>query len=284
MSSFAAATPPFDDDGGSSSSYADSRRFDSFSNFADGESAADDDGFSPERNGDGGFVGSNGPILPPPAEMESEEGFALKEWRRLNAIRLEEKEKREKELLREIIEQAEEYKIEFYRRRKLACESNKVANREKEKLFLEKQETFHGEANKSYWKAIAELIPNEVATIEKRGKKEKAKQPSIAVIQGPKPDSSVEETNVPLSFITLFIVILSYDNDLAGTVAPKSFHGIGYDVEAIKPKGAVALEQVEQICTTARFVGLVLVRFAAAAARAFIALGRSLGNLTRDQH
>ncbi|KAG5512643.1 hypothetical protein RHGRI_038930 [Rhododendron griersonianum] len=54
-------------------------------------------------------------------------------------------------------------------------------------LFLEKQETFHGEANKSYWKAIAELIPNEVPTIEKRGKKEKAKQPSIAVIQGPKP-------------------------------------------------------------------------------------------------
>lgn len=46
---------------------------------------------------------------------------------------------------------------------------------------------FHGEANKSYWKAIAELIPNEVPTIEKRGKKEKAKQPSIAVIQGPKP-------------------------------------------------------------------------------------------------
>lgn len=81
MSSFAAATPPFDDDAGSSSSYADSRRFDSFSNFADGESAADD-GLSPGRNGDGGFAGSNGPILPPPAEMESEEGFALTEWRR----------------------------------------------------------------------------------------------------------------------------------------------------------------------------------------------------------
>ncbi|KAF7142933.1 hypothetical protein RHSIM_Rhsim05G0211300 [Rhododendron simsii] len=105
----------------------------------------------------------------------------------MHAIRLEEKEKREKELLRETIEQAEEYKTEFYRRRKLACENNKVANREKEKLFLEKQETNHGEANKSYWKAIAELIPNEVPTIEKRGKKEKAKQPCIAVIQGPKP-------------------------------------------------------------------------------------------------
>ncbi|KAG5512623.1 hypothetical protein RHGRI_038913 [Rhododendron griersonianum] len=102
---------------------------------------------------------------------------------RLNAIRLEEKEKREKELLREIIEQAEEFKTVFYRRWKLACENNKVANREKEKLFFEKQETFHLEANKSYWKAIAELIPNEVPTIEKRGKKEKAKQPSIAIVQ-----------------------------------------------------------------------------------------------------
>jgi len=187
MSSYAAVTPPIDADDSGSSSYVDyeSQRFDSFSNFADGESATDD-AFSTDRNGTGGFVESNGPILPPPAEMESEEGFALREWRRLNAIRLEEKEKREKELLREIIEQAEEYKTEFYRRRKLACENNKVANREKEKLFLEKQESFHEEANKSCWKAIAELIPNEVPTMEKRGKKEKPKQPTIAVIQGPK--------------------------------------------------------------------------------------------------
>ncbi|KAG5512645.1 hypothetical protein RHGRI_038932 [Rhododendron griersonianum] len=47
---------------------------------------------------------------------------------------LEEKEKREKELLREIIEQAEEYKTEFYRRGKLACENNEVANWEKGKI------------------------------------------------------------------------------------------------------------------------------------------------------
>lgn len=31
--------------------------------------------------GDGVFV-SDGPVLPPPGEMESEEGFALREWRR----------------------------------------------------------------------------------------------------------------------------------------------------------------------------------------------------------
>ncbi|CAL5351476.1 hypothetical protein CsSME_00038844 [Camellia sinensis var. sinensis] len=191
MSSFtgssAAVPPPFDD--GDDESRLSSRRVDSF--FADGESvmepAEEDDVFSPERNGNGGFVASDETILPPPAEMEPEEGFALREWRRQNAIKLEEKEKREKEMLREIIEEADEYKVEFYRRQKLASENNKAANREKEKLFLERQEKFHTEANKTYWKAIAELIPNEVPTIEKRGKKEKEKQPSIVVIQGPKP-------------------------------------------------------------------------------------------------
>ena len=41
--------------------------------------------FSPEQNGkgfNGEFGGSGGPILPPPAEMEPEEGSALREWRR----------------------------------------------------------------------------------------------------------------------------------------------------------------------------------------------------------
>jgi len=41
--------------------------------------------FSPGQNSegfDGGFDSSDGPILPPPAEMQVEEGFALREWRR----------------------------------------------------------------------------------------------------------------------------------------------------------------------------------------------------------
>ena len=56
-------------------------------------------------------------------------------------------------------------------------------------LFLGNREKFHAEAEKNYWKAIAELIPHEVPAIERRGKKQdqEKKKPSIVVIQGPKP-------------------------------------------------------------------------------------------------
>lgn len=53
---------------------------------------------------------------------------------RQNAIRLEEKEKKEKEILQQIIEEAEEYKREFYRKRQLNVEKKKASNREKEKV------------------------------------------------------------------------------------------------------------------------------------------------------
>lgn len=59
-------------------------------------------------------------------------------------------------------------------------------------LFLANQEKFHTEANKAYWRAIGELIPKEVPTIEKKGKKDKEKQPFINVIQGPKPGRPTE--------------------------------------------------------------------------------------------
>ncbi|MCI15796.1 clathrin light chain 1-like [Trifolium medium] len=87
-----------------------------------------------------------------------------------------------------IIEEAEEYKVAFYEKRKLNVETNKVQNREREKLFVANQEKFHKEADKAYWKTIAELIPREVPSIEKkRGKKDQDKKPSITVVQGPKP-------------------------------------------------------------------------------------------------
>uniref|UniRef100_A0A7N0REF7 Clathrin light chain n=1 Tax=Kalanchoe fedtschenkoi TaxID=63787 RepID=A0A7N0REF7_KALFE len=143
----------------------------------------------PVSNGNGQAydLGEDGPVLPPPSEMQ-EEGYALREWRRLNAIGLAEKERIEKEKRIQIILDAEEYIQAFYEKRKTNVESKKVQNREKEKSYLTTQEKFHKEADKQYWKAIAELVPNEVPNIEKRGaKKDKDKKPSITVIQGPKP-------------------------------------------------------------------------------------------------
>lgn len=52
-----------------------------------------------------------------------------------NAILLEEKEKREKELGIRILEEAEVYIQEFYEKRKLNVESNKTNNREREKVL-----------------------------------------------------------------------------------------------------------------------------------------------------
>ncbi|KZV51975.1 hypothetical protein F511_08585 [Dorcoceras hygrometricum] len=136
-----------------------------------------------------------------------EEGFALREWRRRNAIRLGEKETREKEMRDQIIHEAEEYKQSFYEKRKLNVETNKTSNREREKLFLANQEKFHKEADKHYWKAIGELIPNEVPHIEKRGKrKDQDKKPSITVIQGPKPGKTTD-----LSRLRGILVKLKHD-------------------------------------------------------------------------
>ncbi|KAL8032670.1 hypothetical protein ABFX02_13G111300 [Erythranthe guttata] len=146
-------------------------------------------GSSPYNMGDDseGIFSSGGPILPPPTEMQ-EEGFAFREWRRQNTIRLEEKEKKEKEMRNKILEEAEEYIKAFYEKRQLNLETNKTSNRDREKSYLSSQEKFHKEADKQYWKAIAEIVPNEVANIEKRGKKkDQDKKPSISVIQGPKP-------------------------------------------------------------------------------------------------
>ncbi|XP_052179166.1 clathrin light chain 2-like [Diospyros lotus] len=136
---------------------------------------------------DGLFTASEGPLLPDPTEMR-EQGAAFREWRRQNAIYLEEKEHREKEMRTQIFNEAEEFKRAFYEKRKINCETNKAHNREREKLYLTNQEKFHKEADKQYWKAIAEIIPREVANIEKRGrKKDDERKPSVTVIQGPKP-------------------------------------------------------------------------------------------------
>lgn len=54
---------------------------------------------------------------------------------RLNALRLEEKEKKEKEMVQQIIETAEQYKADFYSKRNVIIENNKKSNREKEKVI-----------------------------------------------------------------------------------------------------------------------------------------------------
>lgn len=88
---------------------------------------------------------------------------------------------------KQIVLEAENFKRAFRDRLKLNTEARKAYNREKEKVFVQNQEKFHTEADKHYWKAIAEFVPKEVAEIKKRGKKESEKKPSVVVIQGPKP-------------------------------------------------------------------------------------------------
>ncbi|KAJ4890918.1 Clathrin light chain 1 [Raphanus sativus] len=160
------------------------------------------DASSPNGNGDAIFA-SDGPTLPDPNEMR-EEGFQRREWRRQNALHLEEKEKKEKEMRNQIIAEAEEYKKAFYEKREKTIETNKADNREREKLYWVNQEKFHKEVDKHYWKAIAELIPREVPNIEKkRGKKDPDKKPSVNVIQGPKPGKPTDLGRMRQIFLKL---------------------------------------------------------------------------------
>ncbi|XP_019151270.1 PREDICTED: clathrin light chain 2-like [Ipomoea nil] len=184
------------------------------------------------------FATPNAPVLPPPSEMQ-EEGFALREWRRQNALQLEEKEKREKEVLSQIIDEADGYKVEFYKKREVKMEANKATCREKEKIFLASHEKFHAEADKHYWKAISELIPNEVPTIVKKGKKDQEKKPSIAVIQGPKPGKPTE-----LSRMRQILLKLKHDTPLHLKPSPSPTATEDANIGTATPAAAVTTKPV----------------------------------------
>ncbi|KAI3809134.1 hypothetical protein L1987_25104 [Smallanthus sonchifolius] len=142
--------------------------------------------------------------------------FALREWRRQNASRIEEKEKAEKELLNQIIDEADAYKISFHGKRKTIRDNNIASNRESEKIYLSALDKFHVEADKNYWKAIADLIPKEVPVIETRGgKKEQDKKPSVVVLQGPKPGKPTD-----LSRMRQILIKLKHNSPLHLEHAP----------------------------------------------------------------
>ena len=71
-------------------------------------------------------------------------------------------------------------------------------------LYFANQEKIHKEAHQHYWKAIAELIPREVANIEKkRGRKDPDQKPSVLIIQGPKPGKPTDLSRMRQIFLKL---------------------------------------------------------------------------------
>ena len=64
-------------------------------------------------------------------------------------------------------------------------------------IFLENLTNFHATADKHYWKAIAELVPHELPSLESkvRGNKDK-KKPSVIVNHGPKPGKATDLTRM----------------------------------------------------------------------------------------
>jgi len=102
--------------------------------------------------------------------------------------------------------------------------------------LLTNQEKFHKEADKNYWKAIAELIPNEVPSIEKkRGKKDQEKKPSILVIQGPKPGKPTD-----LARMRQILVKLKHTTPAHLKLTPPAAVSSSKDAEPAKPAAGVA--------------------------------------------
>jgi len=158
-------------------------------------SAQGEEGYNKELDEDL-FGGANGgPILPPPEEMH-EEGHLLRQWKRENAERLQEKERVEKEKLQQIIDDADDYKDKHKSKREANREAQMKSNRDKELAYHADQEHFHKTAGKQYWKAVAELVPKELpASLEPKGrqmKEKKEKKSTFVALPGPKPGKATD--------------------------------------------------------------------------------------------
>ncbi|XP_024380279.1 clathrin light chain 1 [Physcomitrium patens] len=143
------------------------------------------------------FGGDNGggPMLPPPEEMQ-EEGAILRQWKRENMQRLQEKERVEKEKLQQIMDDADEYKEKHKAKRESNREAKMKENREKEMVYHADQEHFHKTADKQYWKAVTELVPKELpASLEPKSrqmKEKKEKKSTFVALPGPKPGRATD--------------------------------------------------------------------------------------------
>ena len=85
------SVPLQEDDRSGYAGYEPSQQFESFAAESDPTKDSNDDVFAHQTytNGEGfgqDFGGSDGPFFPPPSEMEPDDAFALREWRRLRSI------------------------------------------------------------------------------------------------------------------------------------------------------------------------------------------------------
>jgi hypothetical protein len=115
-------------------------------------------------------------------------------------------------------------------------------------LFKTNQEKFHATADKHHWKAISELIPHEIANIEKkRGKKEKENKPSITVMKGPKSGKPTDMSRMRQILVKLkhnpppHMKLPEPAKEPAKEVGPSNVPASGKDKTAVAPTTAVTV-------------------------------------------
>lgn len=59
-------------------------------------------------------------------------------------------------------------------------------------VFVENLTNFHATADKHYWKAVAELVPHELPSMESKSRGKDKKKPSVVINHGPKPGKATD--------------------------------------------------------------------------------------------